>query len=167
MKKALFFILVLIIGNSCKPSKNFLVLVENADNQYAYLNANGDTIIPFGKYEMCFTDTIKNYGIVMDKELGFIGINIKDELLFKVMNYDNGPDYISDGMFRIVDNGKIGFADEDGKIVIAPQYECAYPFENGQAKVSLKCSKVTEDEHEMWNSEEWFFIDKKGEKIDS
>lgn len=142
-----------------------LVLSEDANHSYGYLNAKGDTVIPFGKYEMYFTDTIKNFGIVLDKKRGFIGIDRHDKAIFQVFAYDNGPDYASEGLFRIIENGKIGYANELGEIVIPPRYECAYPFENGKAKVSIKCSKVIEDEHEMWNSNDWFMIDKKGKKV--
>lgn len=43
-----------------------------------------------------------------------------------------------DGLFRIVGkNGKIGFADTCGVIVIPPVFSYATPFHNGEAKVSF------------------------------
>ena len=58
----------------------------------------------------------------------------------KVFRFDNGPDYTSDGLFRILVENKIGYADSaTGKIVINPQFECAWPFEHGVAKVSVDC----------------------------
>lgn len=51
--------------------------------------------------------------------------------------YDNGDDYFSEGLQRIVDkDGKIGFRDSIGKIVIAPRYAFAFPFKEGYAKVT-------------------------------
>lgn len=38
---------------------------------------------------------------------------------YRPYRFDNGDDYIQDGMYRIVDNrGRIGYADEKGKPVI-------------------------------------------------
>ncbi len=149
---------------SCKPSKNFLYLFEDANNNYGYINTKGDTIIPSGKYLMCFTDTIQEIGFVLSKENGFICIDNKDKFLFQVFNYDNGPDYPSEGLFRIVKEGKIGYANLHGKVVIEPQFKCAWPFENGFANVSYNCNIVKDGELDLWKGGDWFYIDKNGNK---
>lgn len=83
--------------------------------------------------------------------------------LYDVFTYDNGPDYAAEGLIRIVKNGKIGYADaKTYAIVITPQYDCAFPFENGKAKVSNKCKTIKEGEHSIWTSEAWQYVDKKG-----
>ncbi|NQU88777.1 MAG: WG repeat-containing protein [Mariniphaga sp.] len=110
------------------------------------------------------TDTITNFGVVFKSGTGFIGIDKKDNFLFKVFKYDNGPDYISDELFRIIKNGKIGYADSHGKIIIKPRFECAYPFSNGIAKVSLNCNETKDGEHIIWESNNWFYIDKTGKR---
>ena len=57
--------------------------------------------------------------------------------LYPAFHFDNGDDYVVDGMYRIVDEqGRIGYADEKGNTVIAPRFKCAFPFENGKAKVA-------------------------------
>jgi len=162
----LFFTIFLF--SSCSQSKkNFLVKVTKTEfyefgDPAGYINVGGDTIIPIGKYLHCYTDSIKDFGIVMTQEKRLIGIDKNDNELFEVYWFDNGPDYISDGLFRIVKNHKIGYADEAGRIVIEPQYDCAFPFEDGFAKVSNNCTAVKEDEHTAWVSENWITIDKKG-----
>jgi hypothetical protein len=159
----------------------FASCTSNADNKYlfkifigdndqigatsGYLNAKGDTIIPLGKYYYCFTDTLKTIAIVLKKNGEFIAINYKDKYLFTVFPFDNGPDPPSEGLFRILKNGKIGYANLDGKITIKPQFICAFPFNNGRAKVSFKCQSVKTGEYNRWESESWFYIDKKGKKI--
>ena len=46
--------------------------------------------------------------------------------------YDNGPDYVREGLYRIVDDrGRMGYADESGRVVIAPRFAFAHPFEGG------------------------------------
>lgn len=55
-----------------------------------------------------------------------------------------------------------GYADAaTGNVVIKPQYECAFPFENGIAKVAIHCT-VEDGEHGIMESDQWIYIDKKG-----
>jgi WG containing repeat len=83
--------------------------------------------------------------------------------LYEVFIYDNGPDYEADGLIRVVKNGKIGYADAKSyTIVIEPQFDCAFPFENGKAKVSNQCKTVKDGEHSMWESDAWQYVDKQG-----
>lgn len=82
---------------------------------------------------------------------------------YDVFIYDNGPDYEADGLIRVVKNGKIGFADaKTYAIVIEPQFDCAFPFENGKAKVSNQCKTVKDGEHSVWESDAWQYLDKEG-----
>lgn len=131
----------------------------------AYINSNGDTIIPYNKYFYCFTDTLKYFAIVIDYNTKCIAIDKNENVLFEVFWCDNGPDYFSEGLFRIKEKGKIGYANEKGEIVILPQFECAFPFDNGIAKVSFECSTQQDFEHSKWISNNWFFIDKNGKRI--
>jgi predicted alpha/beta superfamily hydrolase len=91
----------------------------------------------------------------------------KKKVLYDIFPYDNGPDYPVEGLFRVVKDGKIGYADEQTyAIIIIPQFDCAYPFENGQAKVSNNCKTVKDGEHSIWTSDSWQYVDKKGEIFD-
>ena len=66
-------------------------------------------------------------------------------------------------------NGLIGFADTLGHMVIQPQYKCAYPFENGKAKVTLKGEEKpvpgSKGEKHYWDSDDWFYIDKRNRRL--
>lgn len=131
-----------------------------------YVNENGDTLIPMGVFDYCLSDSL-NYAIVIgfDGEEGFLAIDSKGHELFRVFAYDNGPDYIEDEMFRIVKNGLIGYASEEGEIIVPPTYEAAWPFKNGRALVSLKAEKVQlDEEHWTWVEEAPFYIDKNGNR---
>jgi hypothetical protein len=130
-----------------------------------YVNLEGDTIVPMGKYYYCYTDTLKNYAIVLKSNRDLIAIDRNGNELFEVYWFDNGPDYVEEGLFRIRKNGKIGFSDLDGKIVIEPQFDCAFPFENGRAKVSNNCKTIQEGEYSLWISEYWKYIDRNGKVI--
>jgi hypothetical protein len=142
-----------------------LVLTENAENEFGYLSVKGDTVIPFGKYDHCFTSRFCGFAIVSEKEKGIVGINRKEEVLFNVFVYDNGPDPLSNGLFRIIKNGKIGFADHTGQIIISPQFDCAEPFSNGKARVGKGCKSEPAGEHSRWTGGKWFVINKKGKTI--
>lgn len=163
-------ILLLLTGLvSCRPAiRNNDYLISFNDtltDQYGYKNSNGGIVIPPGKYQKCFTDTFKTYAIVVKPNGGFIAIDRKENVLYGIFPYDNGPDYPSEGLFRILVNNKIGYADSiTGKVVIKPQFDCAWPFENGVAKVSTNCKTQAEGEHSVWLSDHWYYIDKTGKK---
>ena len=83
--------------------------------------------------------------------------------LYDVFIYDNGPDYPAEGLIRVLKNGKIGYADAKTYVlVIEPQFDCAFPFENGKAKVSNQCKTVKDGEYSVWESDAWEYVDKKG-----
>lgn len=131
-----------------------------------YVNSIGDTIIYFGQYYYCYTDTIKDYGIVLDTNGHYKAIDNQGNYLYDVKWFDNGPDEVSEGLFRIILNGKTGYANEKGQIVIEPQYECTTPFKNGKARVTYKCNLMDSGEHKVMTSDSWFYIDKKGTIIE-
>ncbi|MEM6396731.1 MAG: hypothetical protein AAF741_10335 [Bacteroidota bacterium] len=155
--------------NTTAP-ENYLYRISSEENYEmgvpcGYRNAQGEIVIPVGKYAVCWSDTIKNFGIVSDKELTdgqWTAISVSDKVLYEVHPMDNGPDYISEGMFRIIRDGKIGFADREGFIIVDPIYECAFPFKNGRAKVALDCTAEKDlDGNTIVDSQEWTFIDRK------
>ncbi len=85
---------------------------------------------------------------------------------YSIFRYDNGDDYFREGLHRIVGkDGKIGFADEKGNVVISPRFAFVFPFENGLAKATHEGHQVAEGEHWQWISPEWFYIDHKGDII--
>lgn len=157
-------ILVFTISNAFgQTSKDYLrLIVDTTKDAYAYVNTKGDTVIPFGKYLMCYTDTFDKFAIVGSKDNGLVGIDRNEKVLFNVYVFDNGPDYPSDGLFRIVKDGKIGYANLNGQIVIPPQFDCAYPFKKGKAKVGNGCKTQSDGEHHYWTGGQWYIINKKG-----
>ncbi len=153
-------------GKSGKNNDYWVSFIDTVKGEHGYKNQNGDIVIPPGTYSLCFTDTFKTYAIVAKPDFGFAAIDRQENILYKVFPYDNGPDYSSDGLFRIMENNKIGFADSrTGEIVIRPRFDCAFPFENGVAKVSVDCRTQADGEHNTWLSETWYYIDKTGKKV--
>lgn len=133
-----------------------------------YLNEQGDTIVPYGKYKFCQTDTIRNIGFVYEnkQDARIICIDNQGKELFYVFKYDNGPDYVREGLFRIMDeNGLIGFADTLGNVVIKPQFKFATPFENGKAQTTTSGKANDDGEHSFWASDEWNLVGHNGTKM--
>lgn len=89
---------------------------------------------------------------------------------YPAFQFDNGDDYVSDGMYRIVDERcRIGYADEEGNTVIAPRFMFGFPFEDGRAKVTDSGAEKevpgSGGEYHYWESDSWYYIDKTGKKL--
>ena len=102
---------------------------------------------------------------MIEQDHKWVLVDSQNKVQYQVFLYDNGPDYPSEGLYRIVRNEKIGYADTNHVVVIEPKYDCAYPFENGKAKVSNKCSIVPAGEHNIWSSDAWIYIGKDGRNL--
>ena len=165
----LIFYSIVVVLISCQPKLNPSKLILRRDAKtslFAYFDDKGNKIL--GDYYAAYTDTITDYGIVADP--GFVLIDKTGKHIYKIFSFDNGPDYTSEGLYRITHDNKIGYVDSlTSKVIIKPQFDCAFPFENGKAKVSFKCKKVLAnpgDEHTTWQSDEWFYIDRRGKIVD-
>ena len=162
-------LLVLICLAACNvPKEEHWILdcgQEDVDN-CGFKDKHGDLKIEYGKYPMIFTDTFKNYAIVLKDNEGFVGIDKKEKILFKVFTFDNGPDYVSENLFRIEKENKIGFVNyETGEIVIKPSYSGAKPFEKGYSAVCRGCEVKYEGEYFSWSGGKWGLVDKAGNVI--
>ncbi len=137
-----------------------------------YLNARGDTIVPFSRgYTYCYWKEIGRLGLVHPTSgKDYMAINYKGEELFRVFGLvDGSPDFIGDGLFRIVEgtDNKIGYADTLGNVVIAPQFAYGTPFRYGRAKVA-NTGHWDNSNPEMpeWKSDDWFYIDRTGRRVE-
>ncbi len=169
MKHILFFIFCFsTLASSAQDAREMMYVIYSAEEECGYVTDRGDTVIPCGKYGYCLNDS-SDYAIVATDssgKYGFPAIDSKGTALFYVFSYDNGPDYVEDGLMRIIDNGKIGYASESGEVVIAPLYKGALPFEDGKAQVSIHATKVHDGEHWFWTDTDWIFIDKNGNRVE-
>jgi hypothetical protein len=154
------------MAQSPKRSNALIIVSDSATGTYGYQTAAGKMVIPLGKYQMCFTDTFRNYAIVLDSARGFVAIDRQFHVLYNVFLFDSGPDYPAGGLFRITRSGKIGYANAaTGKIAIEPKFACAFPFEKGRAKVAQDCQTRPDGEHSTWISNFWFYINKSGSRV--
>jgi hypothetical protein len=124
-----------------------------------------DTIMLFENFSSNLSDSSKISTIVFKQGQGFLALDRDDKVLFTIFPFDNGPDYPSEGLFRIIENNKIGFANELGEIVIKPRFSAALPFHGGLAAYCDSCIVVTMGEHKSWQNGKWGFINTLGEIV--
>ncbi len=147
-----------------RASDSYFLIKDLHYNAFGYINNKGDTVIPYFKYTRCFTDTFRTIAIVLKPGMGYIAIDKKGNFLFRVFPYNNGPDSTSEGLFRIIENGKTGYANMEGQVIIVPKFDCAFPFKGGIAKVgdqSREQNKAGIYEPRFI----WYYIDKKGHRM--
>ncbi|MBI1225795.1 MAG: hypothetical protein GC192_11210 [Bacteroidetes bacterium] len=141
----LCLLVLLFVGVACKQASSDSAKEENNPEPLA------DTTTSIA---LNMEQTTDGKWVIMDSQ---------KKVLYEVFIYDNGPDYESEGLIRVMKNGKIGYADaKTYAIVIEPQFDCAFPFENGKAKVSNQCKTIKEGEHSRWESDAWQYVDKQG-----
>ncbi|MBN2280241.1 MAG: WG repeat-containing protein [Candidatus Marinimicrobia bacterium] len=162
---------LLITANLFGQQNDWYRRCDSADN-CGYVDKKGNFMVPPGKYERCLTDTFRSYAIVSFRDKpDLVGIDKEGNILFTVFPYDNGPDYISEGTFRVTENTKIGFADTTGTIIIPPIYDFAFKFEKGLALVNIGGHRVSSNpadpdcEYYTWTGGHWGVIDKNGKVV--
>lgn len=147
-------------------SRDYLVsFTDPATETCGYKNRKGEVVIP-ARYTMCFTDTLHAFAVVLEPEIGLMAIDRNGKDLYEVFVFDNGPDPASEGLFRIIIGGKFGFADiNTGQIVITPQFDAVFPFENGKARAGMNCKTEYDGEHSNWTCSDWIYINKTGNQV--
>lgn len=117
----------------------------------------------------CFEpDSYYQYCLKNIPHQGLFVIDKQGNKVYQPYYFDNWPDEAKDGVYRIRQGNRIGFADEKtGNIVIEAKYDCAYPFENGKANVGTGCQLETDGEHSWWVGGDWVSIDTHGHVITS
>ena len=96
--------------------------------------------------------------VVDDRGLYFVNRQGKTAPAFQ---FDNGPDYVVEGMARTVKNGKVGFVNTQLDRVVPPVWDFASPFEHGVAAVCTGCVSTPispGDEHKKMTGGKWGYI---------
>lgn len=163
-KKAIYLIGFLICFGMFSTQAQILIAKEKKQ-RYGYVDLSGKLKIPY-EYPFVFTDTLRTIAFVTHNNK-IIAIDRYNNHLFTVFNNDNGPDYESDGLFRIIDDddNRIGFADHEGQIIIPPTFFFVQPFSNGMAAFNEGGKKETVDSPDSYTriiGGKWGYIDKQG-----
>ncbi|ULJ69666.1 WG repeat-containing protein [Wielerella bovis] len=149
-----------------------------------YKNQQGKVIIPLsagfqtfglayqGSDAACSPKCFRQHAWLYNgKDYDFV--DNKGKVWYQIYWFDMGADYPKEGLFRIKQNGLIGYASEKNKkIVIPARFQAAFPFENGRAKVAYRAKSKCDGEGHCWSvpdpsatdlENRYFYINKKGE----
>ncbi|MDR0937748.1 MAG: WG repeat-containing protein [Mediterranea sp.] len=144
---------------------------EEVDLRCEYRNAQGETVIPAGKYHgPWLSRKFAKFAIVGIKgRQGIYLIDRAERILFEFLGTGEGaPDDVSNGLVRIVDGDKMGFGNMEGEIVIKPRFEYVSSFrEDGFAIFKEGGRREYSDDGEHWwyVDAKWGLINKKGEIV--
>jgi WG containing repeat len=102
--------------------------------------------------------------VVVDGQLLFVLASGKTA---PALPFDNGPDYFVEGLARTVRDGKVGFVNEALDVVVPREWDFAFPFEDGFARVCTGCSIEHHgtEEHGEVRGGAWGWIDRQGRVV--
>ncbi|MDR6131175.1 MULTISPECIES: WG repeat-containing protein [Chryseobacterium] len=177
MKKILV-VTLLIPMIAFSQKKESLMYFKTKDSLVGVKNSAGEVIVPAQfkifsylkngqpvKEETIYFDGPKKDEVPEKNAWGYV-YDRKGNFLYRPFFYDNGADYFSEGVRRFVKNGKVGFADRNGKIVIQPEHDFVSPFRYGYAAYCDGCDwEKTEEEHKAIVGGTWGVMNFKGETV--
>lgn len=120
------------------------------------------------------SNSLEPYALVEDVEVLWLPSECDRRLWttegYSIYRFDNGDDYVSDGLLRVIDKDNfIGYATPGGEVVIVPQFAFGFPFVDGKAKVtdsgSMKTVGGSNGEYSEWESDDWYYIDRDGRRL--
>jgi len=179
MKVLLF---LLLFSFSVFSAQKFQIIYQNDDYSTAYIADKNGKVIK--KLDDSFglnyrPETLGYFSIFSIRgEEGWTAVDINGKKLFQVLNTEKGtpsPDDVINNRIRIVGrDGKIGFADGKGKIVIQPQFEIVSSFHKGKAIIGKECRDIlwndhpgeTDCKHYYTQCEKYGYINDKGKIIE-
>lgn len=163
----LIFTLYVMTSFGQKKTGNYLLAFkDNSSGKelWGFKSTRGKVIIK-PRYEVIVTDTMFKIAFVT-LHYKWVAINRKADILFTPYIFDNGPDYVQEGLFRFTENNKIGFANMQGQKVIKATFDFVSTFNSGLAAFNIGGhSKKVDDEHSSWQGGLWGFIDKSGKIV--
>lgn len=187
MNKAFIFLGLLIVS-ACNSDNPELFKVEIKETGslvmiFDLVNQDGETIRTLDTTKYFSIDLNNNdYGhfaiFQLNDRQGFYAINSNEEILFKVFNTTMGeinPDYPVENKIRIIDeSGRIGFANQEGEIVIEPQFEMVTAFFQNKAIIGEGCKVVllntpeeeSGDYHYSTNCSRYGYINENGKILE-
>jgi hypothetical protein len=163
-----------------QPLNNqILVAFEDTTKQFGwgYKDLDGRIVIE-PQYADIQPDTFSNtIAFVFEKRYemederhGWVAIDRQNRFVLKPFMFDNGPDYIEEGLFRFIENGeigkggKMGFADINGQKLIPARFTFVAQFVGGMAAFCYDCQKENDGEHWQMKGKSGF-IDKSGNEV--
>ncbi len=138
---------------------------ETAEGErWGYKDALGGVVIP-PKYILAQEFSAEGLAAASNDGV-WVLIDRWGRVLARPFVTDNGPDPFREGRARFVSDGKFGFFDTFGRVVIPPRFDFAKPFANGLAAVCRGCKLVRKGEQTTVSDGTWGHIDTAGNRVD-
>ncbi|WP_326984151.1 WG repeat-containing protein [Chryseobacterium sp. MYb264] len=177
MKRAVLIILLMPVL-SFSQEKEVLKYFKSKDSLVGVKNQEGKIIVPaqfkifsylkdgeLVEGETIYFDGHKKGEKLQKNEWGYV-YDRKGNFLYRPFLYDNGADYFYEGVRRFVKDGKVGFVDRNGKVVIKPEHDFVSRFNYGYVTFCDGCDwEKTEDEHKAIVGGTWGVMNYKGEIV--
>jgi hypothetical protein len=177
---AITLICLLLTASIAHAQGKLYYFINLQDSLIGVKDDKGQVIIP-AKYEWLssepgdlITDSIIIFA-AWNKTADYVATSFGDaydrrgRLLYHPLFFDNGPDYTFEGLIRCVENGKIGFVNEQGQVIIKPQWDWVTEFNYGYAWACNGCYFDKEElEHppiKFRKDAEKTYINKKGNPV--
>ncbi len=145
----IFFLTSSFHGHKNKSYLLSFIDSTSGEELIGYKSLDGHVIIP-AKYLFTYTDTMHAMAIVLNQSATWVCINRNDSVILTPFIYDNGPDNVEEGLFRFVENNKIGFANLKGEKIIPAKYDFVDFFKQGIAEYTLGGQRVNDGENWYW-----------------
>lgn len=160
------FAILSFVCNGQQPRQDYLIPFLDTSigrEVYGFKTLKRKVVIP-AKYYTVATTKFYTFALVAD-ERGWVGINRQDSVILKPFIFDNFPDAKKERLFRFVENGKMGFANDRGQKIIPARFDYAEPFCNGFAAFNVGGVEEQNGEHSYLKGGLWGFINKKGNVV--
>ncbi len=131
-----------------------------ASGKWGYRDSGGRIVVS-PRFEIALEFSAEGLAAVVDGQ-GWAYIDPTGRVVIRPFVVDNGPDYFEEGLARFRADGKIGFFNKSGRVVIQAKYAFARPFSGGLAAVCDSCKEVREAEHTVVAGGKWGFINTRG-----
>ena len=163
----LLYLPAMILFHSCSetPERDRIPFAAERDGveKWGFRNRQGETVIP---PVYAVVEPFTRFGIApVADDSGWVLIDVSGRPLLRPFIYDNGPDPFAEDKARFVRNGRVGFFDRRGRIVIPAEYDFALPFSEGMATVCRGCREEPDGEYRTVRGGSWGFIDRKGRVV--
>ncbi len=169
MRKLPLLVTIFLFANLTygQTAKNYFILFIDSSSGgelYGYKTIHGEIKIP-ARYGYSYTDTFSTMAIVYKRYVTidingqygeWIGIDTNENIILSPYIFDNGPDYVEDGLFRFIENGKIGFANLKGEKIIPASFDFANPFSEGLTAYAIGGKRHYRKNDET--GENWYWV---------
>lgn len=138
-------------SGSLREFSEGMAIYENDEGKYGYVDVTGSLVIPckFFALRFCYGKFEDGYACVYKDEDDKFGVIDKSGK--EILPFEYGYMEYSEGLLRVVDDGKISYYDINGKNVIPQSFDDAKPFFEGLAAIQ--------------KGNLWGFIDKTGKIV--